>query len=1077
MDWLKLVDISGPFLTEPALVNCSPPVLGDVAGPIRKRIRSTYEEWQEATSSDASDADLVHDAWIETVLTDLLAYREADLKSGDDLPENSLVSLSEHDVTIKPSFVLVNKSQGDECLLMIDVLAVGKGLEETIQIGSWVTTPVERMVFLLRSSECPIGLITNGEKWMLVHALVGEVVSHATWHARLWLQEPETLRAFAGLLRVGRFYGQPDGKLPALFEKSKEHQSDVTETLGDQVARAIEVLVRSLDRADEERNRELLKDVPPPELYEAGLTVMMRLVFLLAAEERGLILLGDPKYDAFYALSSLRAQLKTKNDAQLDNDHEAWSRLLALFRLVYGGVRHPALHLPALGGSLFDPDRFPFLEGRWKGTSWKTDIATPLPIDDRTVLFLLDAIQLFKGRSLSYAGLDVEQIGHVYEGLLEKTVRRVGATTLQLQHNKNAKDPFVTLEEIKEAAVVGGSAIADLFAGRSGRQPTTLQTEFNATKDEGLTARLLTTCRGNVELANFLEPYVKSLEIDTWNYPLVHPKGSFVVGLGQDRRESGSHYTPRSLTEKIVEETLSPVAFVGPAEGAPRDEWKLKSSEELLDLKVCDPAMGSGAFLVQVCRWLSDRLVEAWTKGEESGQKYDSEGQLLSAGAEETAEILPFSPADRSVIAKRLIAEKCLYGVDMNPLAVELAKLSLWLTTLSKGHPFGFLDHNLKCGDSLLGVDDMAQVVDLSLTPAKEKQERLFGRSIREAVKASTEKRLSLRDIPIRDIRDVETMANLDLESRNLVQLPNLLADALVGIELSEEKNKNRIECIEALAGLADEAAQGNENIVTDIRRKALEDLASDAPSGVPRKPFHWPLEFPEVFSRKNNGFDAIVGNPPFMGARGIGRSFGNAYRIFLKYIRNHVTGSADLCAYFFLRAKQISSCEACFGLIATQSLTETGSRIVSLDQLVDGGSTIYRANSNMAWPGKASVVVSLIWISNQSWNGEYVLNDSSVKRVSTSLDDSILLPQPHKLKALKGRYSQGQDVMGRGFELDEDSRLEILKADPACAEVIYPIYNGNDINNLPLLEPYKWVIYFKDWDEATSRRFKPAFE
>ena len=212
---------------------------------------------------------------------------------------------------------------------------------------------------------------------------------------------------------------------------------------------AIEVLIRSLDRADDDRNRELLHGIKPAALYEAGLTVMMRMVFLLAAEERGLILLGEPKYDANYALSSLRAQLKKKTDAQLDNDIDAWSRLLALFRLVYGGSRHPSMGLPAMGSSLFDPDRFPFLEGRKTGSTWESSQSHPLPINDRTVLFLLDAIQLFKGRSLSYAGLDVEQIGHVYEGLLEKTVHRVADTTIQLKSTSAAKNPFITLHEIK----------------------------------------------------------------------------------------------------------------------------------------------------------------------------------------------------------------------------------------------------------------------------------------------------------------------------------------------------------------------------------------------------------------------------------------------------------------------------------------------------------------------------------------------------------------------------------------------------------------------------------------------------
>lgn len=1076
-DWLKLIDISGPFLAEPAIKDCFPPVLDEVDSSIRKRLRSTYDEWQDATTSEAPDADLVHDAWVETILTELLSYREADLRSDANLPTSSCVSLSEHDVTLTPSYALVNKSEGDECLLMIDVLAANQDLDETIQSGSLVTTPTEKMVALLRGSSCPLGLITNGEQWRLVHASVGETVSHATWRARLWLQESETLRAFAGLLRVGRFYGQPDGKLPALFEKSKEHQSDVTETLGDQVARAIEVLVRALDRADEERNRELLADVPPPELYEAGLTVMMRLVFLLAAEERGLILLGDPKYDAFYALSNLRGQLKDKTDAQLDHDHEAWSRLLALFRLVYGGVRHPSLQLPALGGSLFDPDRFPFLEGRLKGTSWKSDTATPLPIDDRTVLFLLEAIQLFQGRSLSYAGLDVEQIGHVYEGLLEKTVRRVDATTLHLKQNANAKEPFVTFEEIKEAEASGESAVADLLSDRSSRQASTIKGEIDSEKDDGLVAKLLTTCRGNDELASALKPYVKSLAIDNWGYPLVHPKGSFVVGLGQDRRQSGSHYTPKSLTEKIVEETLTPVAFVGPAEGKPREDWKLKSAEGLLDLKVCDPAMGSGAFLVQVCRWLSDRLVEAWSLDEENGQSYDVEGRLIAAGAEATSEPLPNSPDERAVIARRVIAEKCLYGVDMNPLAVELAKLSLWLTTLSKGHPFGFLDHNLKCGNSLLGIDDVNQVIDLSMTPAKTKQARLFGRTISNAVEEATQIRLALRDIPIRDIRGVEAMANMDDESRELLQLPMLLADALVGIELAESKDKARNERIQALAGLADDAARGNESIISGIRTRSHEDLATDAPTGVPRRPFHWALEFPEVFGRDNGGFDAIVGNPPFLGGHRITAPYGTAFREWLvRNIANKKKGAADLVVYFFLSAYRHLREGGAFGLLAVNTIAEGDSRQVGLEPMLKGGAVIYTAHPNEAWPGRAAVVTSRVHVYKGNWLGHRSLLGKNVRYISAFLSDREEW-SPKTLKSMEGLNFQGTAVTGMGFVLEPDEALRMLDADSRNTDVLFPYLNGQDLNTDPEQKPSRWVINFWDWPEERAATYRMPFE
>jgi hypothetical protein len=1075
-EWLKLIDTSGPFLAVPVLRECFPAGLEDVQSRIRRRLRSTYEEWQEATASDSPDIELVHEAWVETVLTDVLEYAEADLKSGDELPEGLVVPLPEHGISIEPTMALVDVTRDDECLLMIDVLDAGSELDETIQVDGWVTTPAERMVSILRGTGCPIGLLTNGEKWMLVHAPEGEMVSQITWHARFWLQEADTLRAFVSLLRLGRFFGAPDGKLPALFEKSKDHQDDVTEALGDQVGRAIEVLIRSLDQADEERDRELLRDVPPAELYEAGLTVMMRLVFLLAAEERDLILLGDPKYDAFYAVSSLRRQLRGKADARLGHEHDAWSRLLAVFRIVYGGVEHPALRLPALGGSLFDPDRFPFLEGRVKGTSWRTEPAMPLPIDDRTVLLLLDAIQLFQGRTLSYKGLDVEQIGHVYEGLLEKTVRRIDTATLQLKPAAKAKNPFVTLDEAEEARRSDELALKDLIIDRSSRNASAVQNDMDRTADDGLIGRLLTACRGDDELSKQILPYVSLLETDAWDYPLVHPKNAFVVGLGQDRRDTGSHYTPKSLTEKIVEETLTPIVYTGPIEGLPRDEWRLKNSETLMDLKICDPAMGSGAFLVQVCRWISDRLVEAWAIGEEAGDRYDAEGRRVDPDGAEPSEPLPRSPDDRSIIAKRLIAEKCLYGVDLNPLAVELAKLSLWLTTFSKGHPFGFLDHNLRSGNSLLGIDDVRQVIDLTMTPDSVSQERLFGRSISDAVKDATEIRLSLREVPIRDIRDVEMMAGMDRESRELLQLPILLADALVGIELAETTARARNARIEVLAGLADEAAHGNDAVRSNLRIETIENLATDAPSGVPQRPFHWVLEFPEVFVRDNGGFDAIVGNPPFLGGLRIRAATGSAFREFLvRNIADGRRGSADLVSYFFLSSYRHLSDGGGFGLLAVNTISEGDTREVGLEPMLQGGAVINAAYPNEAWPGKASVVTSRIHVHKGEWLGARSLSGKPVPFISAFLSDREEW-SPQRLKDNANIVFIGSYVLGKGFVLEPEEAHHMLEDDPRNADVIFPYPNGQNLNNDPEQKPSKWVINFWDWSEERAATYRMPF-
>lgn len=906
-EWLTLVEVSGPFLAVPVLRDVFPQGLEALPSGRPQRLRRTYEEWRDAVDLDDPDLPALHTAWIDEVLITALEMDEAVLRKGATLPERLTVLMPEHGVTVAPDLAVVNPTNSDEPLLLIHLYEPDTDLDATRRFDGLAITPADRMVALLRATGCPTGVVTNGERWMLVHAPVGAVAGFASWYARLWGQEPETLRAFVSLLGVRRFFGLDESKLPALYERSLKHQDDVTEALGEQVRRAVEVLVQALDRADQDRNRELLRDVDPRELYEAGLTVMMRLVFLLAAEERALLLLGDPRYDSFYAISSLRMQLRADSEEILERRRSAWSRLLALFRGVFGGIDHPTLRLPALGGSLFDPDRYPFLEGRKKGTSWRSDPAEPLPIDDRTVLLLLDAIQIFEGRTLSYRALDVEQIGHVYEGLLERTVQRVDDVTLELDSGAKAKSPRVTLGEMESARLDGPAKVAELLKERSERSESAIRNAFERSADDRLAARLLTVCRGDVGLRDRILPYAPLLRTDPWGYPLVHHKGAFVVVLGADRRESGTHYTPKSLTEKIVAETLTPVAYRGPSEGKAPEEWELKSAEELLDLKICDPAMGSGAFLVQACRWLSDRLVEAWSATEASGRQIDSEGRIIDAASAGGFDPLSQDAEERVIVARRLVAERCLYGVDKNPLAVELAKLSLWLTTMSKGRPFGFLDHNLRSGDSLLGIHDIRQLTELSMTPKGSKQLRLFGRSIQAAVEKAIELRSRLRCIPIRDIADVDAMAALDSETRGTLNATFELADRLVKSSINHSKKARELRtALQVLASDADKLFSTG----VSVEGKRGNDF------------FHWPLEYPEVFLDGDRGFDAIIGNPPYVNAVVLSDAdeSGNLKK-FLTVDYESAKGTYDLYVLFFEQAIRICGQEGAIGFIVPNKI------------------------------------------------------------------------------------------------------------------------------------------------------------
>lgn len=1074
-EWLSLIDVSGPFLAEPVLKEAFPQGLEGLESEKRRTVRQAYDEWREALDLDDPDLPKIHRAWIDIILKQMLELDEDGrgeiLKPASNL-ESIRYDLPEHGVTLRPDYAVMDNRANAHALMLVSIYEPGTPLTESSKRDAWPASPAERMVELCRATDVRLGLLTNGEQWMFVDAPVGAVTTFASWYARLWVQEPITLQAFVNLLGIRRFFVDPSEQLPALLDESQEHQDEVTDALGEQVRRAVEVLIQALDRADVDRNRELLDGVDPAELYEAGLTVMMRIVFLLSAEERGLLLLGDERYEANYAVSTLRMQLRAESEEILERRWDAWSRLLSIFRAVYGGIEHETLRLPALGGSLFDPDRFPFLEGRKKGSRWKIDVAVPLPIDNRTVLYLLDAVQLFEGRTLSYLALDIEQIGYVYEGLLERTVVRAKEVTLDLAATKNAKNPWVSLSELDDASAKGRAAVELLLEDRTGSSRSRVRNDLDRVVDEQSGDKLLTACHADRSLRDRLKPYFHFLRTDRWGYPLVYPKGTFMVIGGPDRRETGTHYTPKSFTEVIVENTLEPLVYSGPSEGKERGEWRLRSPEELLDLKICDPAMGSGAFLVQVCRWLSERLVEAWAQVEREGQFVTSEGEVAAEPG--VREPLRKDTDERLLAARRLIAERCLYGVDMNPLAVELAKLSIWLVTLAKGRPFGFLDHNLRCGDSLLGITTVEQIEYLDMRPGKGSTKKLFAAKIDRAVSEAITLRTDLRRHPIRDIRDVETMAHLNEEARTKLVMADLVSDVLIGEAVDAG---GRTLDLTALSIDIGDALAGDERKLSDLSRQSRTQLHKATPTNKRAiRPFHWPLEFPEVFCRQNGGFDAFVGNPPFLGGKRVSGAFGSQYQ---RYLVSYVTGvkpaSVDLVVHFFIRLHELLRPGGYLGLLGRRSLNEGTNREVGLQQLIASGLSIYRANTNLEWPGKASVVVHRLHMTNGQWSGPRILNGERVETISEELTDAVVWDiQP--LSQNVGRMFQGTILSGEGFKIDSTLAQSLIADDENYKTVLYPFIGGNEINKDFECAPACWVICFWDWPKARAEQFEKAF-
>lgn len=1081
-EWLSLVEASGPFLSLPVLLKVFPNGLDAHDPEHLKLLRLAYEEWQD-NQLGAKPEPAIHRAWVDFVLRQTLELPDEVLLTGQRIPTGLAATIAEQGETLRPDWVVV-EPDGNKPRLLVQIVSPQQNLEKPLKDRRWKASPATRMMELLHACNVRLGLVTNGEHWLLVNAPRGETTGFISWYGALWLEEHITLRAFRSLLGVQRFFGVDDSEsLEALLQASVTDQQEVTDQLGYQVRKAVEVLVEALDHIDQDRNRTLLQGISETELYEAALTVMMRLVFLFSAEERGLLLLGDPLYDQYYAVSTLREQLQQRADKEgeevLERRYDAWCRLLATFRAVYGGVQHDTLQLPAYGGSLFDPDRFPFLEGRMSGTRWEEISADPIPVNNRIVLHLLEALQILQvkvagtvePRRLSFRALDIEQIGHVYEGLLDHTAVRATAPVLGLMGTRS-QEPEVSLERLEG---IGDGELIKFLKAEAGRSQSALQ---KALKQE-LTAyeeqRLLTACNNDQELFNRVLPFAGLVRLDTLGYPVVIPTGSVYVTQGSDRRETGTHYTPRSLTEEIVQYTLEPLVYEGVAEGKPKEQWKLKSAAELLKLKICDMAMGSGAFLVQTCRYLAERLVEAWENAEKAnpGKVVTApEGTLSKSRPEEC--VIPKDADERLMVARRIIADRCLYGVDKNRLAVEMAKLSLWLITLQKNRPFTFVDHALKCGDSLIGVTlEQLRYWNLDTTGTPE----LFADEIRREVDKVIELRREIASLPVLTREDqnrkVYLLAQADARSFDLRRG----CDLLVGSYFNDWSEKEREGLRKTLLNSFREGAD-----IPDGMGKALPDFEK-------LRSFHWELEFPEVFlpspqpspSGKGSkvtprpegegtgvrvGFDAIVGNPPFMGGQKITGALGTAYRDFLvQWIANDKRGSADLCAYFFLHAKQLLNLNGGFGLIATNTIAQGDTREVGLDQLVADKCVITRAVPSRKWSGIANLEVAYVWLRQNNWLGEFVLDDKVVDGITAFLTNpGKSVGKPHKLVANQSKSFQGSIVLGMGFVMTPEEAQALIEKDAKNKDVLFPYLNGEDLNSRPDQSPSRWVINFKDY-------------
>ncbi|MGI8435279.1 MAG: Eco57I restriction-modification methylase domain-containing protein [Nocardioidaceae bacterium] len=837
------------------------------------------------------------------------------------------------------------------------------------------------------------------------------------------------------------------------------------------------MLIRRLDEIDREHDGRLLVGVSDDDLYAGVVTVMMRIVFLLFAEERRLLPSDDATYESGYAVGRLVDQLEqraaTHGEQTLEHRTGAWHRLLAVTRALHGGVAHQDLRLPPYGGALFDPDRYPWLEGVE---------GTPPPVDDLTVLRMLTAVQYVQlggeRRRLTFRALDVEQIGYVYEGLLELEVRSATEPMLLLRRQAGGVDLLTTSAAIE---IVGGD-VHEWTAGTYLAKKATAATRKRADKllalevPPGMAVGLRSTLE--LAVAEKLLGLASLLRVDERSRPLLVPTGGRYVAASSRRASTGAHYTPRSLAEEVVQHTLEPLAYrPGPLETLDRDTWVLRPSTDLLALKIADIAMGSGAFLVAACRFLADRVVEAWdTEGNSEATRALAHRTVDTADAEVEGVLLS---------ARRLVAEHCLYGVDVNPLAVEMAKLSLWLVTMDRERPFGFLDDRLVCGDTLLGITSLEQLETLHLDPVVGRRLHRntldFGLGWRELLARAADARRRITATPVVTVRDVEHKARLLREAQEAAGPLQAVADALsgAGLEAASMSAKQRDAIFRQLYDAVwTYDAGGGLEVLTPL----LASVNAGLPEGKEqRRPLHWPLTFPEVFADASEaGFDAVFGNPPFLGGQKLSGSLGPDYLACLQaWDGNGVKGSADLAARFVLRADALLNLRGQLGYVTTNTLVEGDTLGVGLLQLEQRGWTVRRGTSPHAWPSaSANLSIIEIWASKAAVKAEAVLDGDAVPRLGVDLQPYLRTKgRPEPLNENMALAFKGVMPLGLGFTMSIEEAEALLHENPANAEALFPYVIGADLNRSPTLSPGRWIVCFQDWSIERAEEFPALLE
>lgn len=587
---------------------------------------------------------------------------------------------------------------------------------------------------------------------------------------------------------------------------------------------------------------------------------------------------------------------------------------------------------------------------------------------------------------------------------------------------------------------------------------TLLEVIKNLTFFENSHGQLVRVNYSDLDVEEFGSVYEELLEYDA---TFIHVDGRvrFEFAKGEGRSRSGAHYTPEELVKPLIRHSLDYII-----------EDKLKEEDQekaLLSIKVCDVAAGSGHILLSAARRIALELARVRSHEDQ-----------------------PAPPVFRNAI--RDVIRNCIYGVDKNPLAVELCKVALWLESHNPGEPLNFLDHRIKCGDSIVGLVSQEELKngianeafknlpedDKTIAAAllkRNKKERAtpeqlpldfeghVGRRIK-SVLSSFEEFARLPERTPAEIAIKENAYRSITSGSNWYNL-RIMADMMIAPFFIAKTNEN-------------EKLIATDAVYRDFLRGA--PLQGQIPAkaqavSVEKNFFHWFLEFPEVFAM--GGFDCVLGNPPYLKAQCITSDFGKTYYEFNKYYYN-AGGLADLVVYFLLRNFSLININGLTTLITTNSISQGDSEKYGLSKILLLNGQINYADKNRKWPGKANVFVSSFSVSKtrKKWF-DIILNNKKVQSISSNLEEGSERKITYKLGKNASKCFVGTYVLGDGFLITSAEKNAIISKNPQYKTVIFPFLGGHELNNSTELNPTEFIINFHDKNESEAQIFHECFE